>query len=289
MGPAERALLRAEGALRAAVAEGGGGGGGGEKSRSREANAAAPSPPSNPFALLRDSHPRAAERAGASSIVTAQVADFLKLDPLEERFNSVRAVLLDPSCSGSGTASADVDASLAAAAAAAAGDESDGQGKRGKREKAEEEQEKKRQRIERLASFQLAALKHALSFPKAERVAYSTCSVHFEETERVVAAALAWLRGGGGGGGEGEGEGEGAPSSSSGAASPLAPLPAPPPRGWRLARALPAWPTRGIVIPEGAEEDAHPLSLSAEDAAKVVRADPATDGTDGFFVAVFER
>ena len=60
VGPAERALLRAEGALRAAVAEGGGGGGGGEKSRSREANAAAPSPPSNPFALLRDSHPRAA-------------------------------------------------------------------------------------------------------------------------------------------------------------------------------------------------------------------------------------
>ena len=210
----------------------------------------------------------------------------------------MRAVLLDPSCSGSGTASADVDASLAAAAAAAAGDESDGQGKRGKREKAEEEQEKKRQRIERLASFQLAALKHALSFPKAERVAYSTCSVHFEENERVVAAALAWLRGGGGGGGEGEGEGEGEekkkkkkkrPSSSSGAASPLAPLPAPPPRGWRLARALLAWPTRGIVIPEGAEEEAHPLSLSAEDAAKVVRADPATDGTDGFFVAVFER
>ena len=189
-------------------------------------------------------------------------------------------MLLDPSCSGSGTANADVDASIAAAAAAAAlseeggGGDDDQQG--GKSEEEEERKRKKKShRLEKLASFQLSALKHALSFPKALRVAYSTCSVHFEENERVVAAALAWLC-------EGEGEEKKAKAGSSSSASP--PLP-PHPKGWRLARALPSWPTRGI----SEEEGGHALSLSAEDAAKVIRAHPATDGTDGFFVAVFGR
>jgi putative methyltransferase len=185
-------------------------------------------------------------------------------------------VLLDPSCSGSGTASADVDASLAAAAAALA--EKGGKGAGGGGGGEGKEEEKRRRRVAKLASFQLAALKHALRFPNAERVAYSTCSVHAEENERVVAAVLAWL---GGGGGEDEGEKKG---SSLPNAAPPPPSPPPRPEGWRLARALPAWSTRGI--PEG---DESPLSLSPEDAAKVIRAHPATDGTDGFFVAVFER
>ena len=59
VGPAERALLRAEGALRAAVAGGGAGGGGGGGGGGGAANAAARSPPAS-FSLLRDSHPRAA-------------------------------------------------------------------------------------------------------------------------------------------------------------------------------------------------------------------------------------
>ena len=187
----------------------------------------------------------------------------------------MRAVLLDPSCSGSGTASADIDASLAAAAAALASGEGEGT----RAAAAAEEDKEKQRRIEKLASFQLSALKHALQFPKAERVAYSTCSVHAKENERVVAAALAWLSGEG----DEEKEQKKRPSSSSSEA-PAAPI-VPPPRGWSLARALPAWPNRGI--PE--EDQKNSVSLSAEDAAKVIRAHPATDGTDGFFVAVFER
>ena len=41
-------------------------------------------------------------------------------------------------------------------------------------------------RVAALAAFQTKALLHALSFPSAERVSYSTCSVHALENERVV-------------------------------------------------------------------------------------------------------
>ena len=210
----------------------------------------------------------------------------------------MRAVLLDPSCSGSGTGSADVDASIAAAAAALAGAGAEGDrageeegGGEGEKER---EQQKRRKRIENLASFQLSALMHALSFPSARRVAYSTCSVHTEENEGVVAAALAWLNGEGDGDGgeekkkkkkkeEEEEVGSSADADDTAVAASSSALPPPPPRGWRLARALPLWPTRGIP------EEGNALSLSPEDAAKVIRAHPATDATDGFFVAVFER
>ncbi len=225
----------------------------------------------------------------------AQVADFLKLDPFDPKFASVRAVLLDPSCSGSGTASADVDASIAAAAAALASTtggtttkEGEGQRQR-QRERERDERERRERRVAKLASFQLSALKHALSFPGALRVAYSTCSVHAEENERVVARALAWLRGeeegeeGGKKSGSSGGAGSGDADASASASASASPLALPPPKGWRLARALPDWPTRGIP------EEGNALTLSAGDAAKVIRAHPATDGTDGFFVAVFER
>lgn len=99
-------------------------------------------------------------------------------------------------------------------------------------------------RVEALATFQEAALRHALRFPSALRVAYSTCSLHERENEAVVAAVL--------------------PEAVQ--------------AGYCLVAALPTWSRRGV---EGA--------LSAQEAGKVVRTDPEEDGTDGFFVAVFER
>ena len=41
-------------------------------------------------------------------------------------------------------------------------------------------------RLEKLARFQAHILTHALSFPRAQHVLYSTCSVHVQENEQVV-------------------------------------------------------------------------------------------------------
>jgi 25S rRNA (cytosine2278-C5)-methyltransferase len=46
------------------------------------------------------------------------------------------------------------------------------------------------ERISSLANFQCVILKHALSFPDAERVVYSTCSIYEKENENVVSEML---------------------------------------------------------------------------------------------------
>ena len=154
--------------------------------------------------LLREN----CQRCGAApGIVEVRHADFLKCDPAADpKLRRARAVLLDPSCSGSGThrqISGDrmvfSDSRPAAAAAA--------------------QRDAAADRVEALARFQEAALRHALSFPSAERVVYSTCSVHARENELVVAAVLAH-------------------------AERL---------GWRLGEALPSWPRRGKSVFEGGQ------------------------------------
>ncbi|XP_066274764.1 28S rRNA (cytosine-C(5))-methyltransferase-like isoform X1 [Branchiostoma lanceolatum] len=103
-------------------------------------------------------------RAG---VLCAQLVhgSFLDCDPGDPRYSGVEYILLDPSCSGSGITSrldhlTDEEGSIST------------------------------ERLESLAQFQLSALRHALSFPAVRRVAYSTCSVHRQENEDVVQAAL---------------------------------------------------------------------------------------------------
>lgn len=50
------------------------------------------------------------------------------------------------------------------------------------------------QRLHSLARLQTALVLHALRFPAAVRVCYSTCSVHEQENEAVVRAVLAEVR-----------------------------------------------------------------------------------------------
>jgi 25S rRNA (cytosine2278-C5)-methyltransferase len=184
----------------------------------------------------------AAARSRTSAIIRPLHADFLSLSPASRPdlpLGGVRAILLDPSCSGSGTSAVRGDW-LNAAAAVGGGGKNDEQ----------EEAERGAARLERLASFQEAALAHALAaFPAAVRVTYSTCSVHVRENEAVVARVL------------------GAGGARAG--------------GWRLEAALPAWPRRGVA---GTVD-----GLSDAEAACLVRVDPILDETDGFFVALFVR
>ena len=120
---------------------------------------------------LRDN----SDLAGASSIIDARVGDFLAIDPSEKEFADVDAVLLDPSCSGSGTAYSRMDHLLPSAASKAVGADAIAY---------------RDQRVEALSQFQTSALRHALNFPGAKRVVYSTCSLHAAENEQVVAAVL---------------------------------------------------------------------------------------------------
>ncbi|XP_054637629.1 probable 28S rRNA (cytosine-C(5))-methyltransferase isoform X2 [Dunckerocampus dactyliophorus] len=93
--------------------------------------------------------------------------DFLKVDPHAKIYEGVEYILLDPSCSGSGMVCLqDCDSSPSA------------------------DPHKDAARLSSLASFQLRCLNHGLSFPRLKRLVYSTCSVHCQENEEVVAACL---------------------------------------------------------------------------------------------------
>lgn len=89
-------------------------------------------------------------------------ADFLSLPEDQAPQASAQAILVDPSCSGSGM-----------------------------HESCEEEREQPdAKRLHALALFQARVLKRALAYPNVTRVVYSTCSVHQEENENVARDAL---------------------------------------------------------------------------------------------------
>jgi 25S rRNA (cytosine2278-C5)-methyltransferase len=193
------------------------------------------------LALLK----RRCNEAGGALRITACLQDFLDVDVCDTRFEHVRGILLDPSCSGSGIVTAcerlhevsenDID-----------NDTTDSSGQT---------------RVKNLAQFQLQALLKALSFPQAKRLVYSTCSVHEQENEHVVAAAL-------------QEQQRRAPADT-----------------WRLRKCLPNWHRRGIYSntdgSSGSSSDSN-ARLTAAQADCVVRALPA-DKTNGFFVALFVR
>jgi len=99
------------------------------------------------------------ERSQASLVTEVLNQDFLKIDP--NMHLDVEYIVVDPSCSGTGMARR------------GGGDE-----------------EPSEDRLESLASVQTTLLLHALSFPSAKRVVYSTCAVSVVENEQVVAKVL---------------------------------------------------------------------------------------------------
>ncbi|KAK0389516.1 hypothetical protein NLU13_3091 [Sarocladium strictum] len=155
--------------------------------------------------------------AGSKSVTRiAMGQDFLQVDPTAERYQDVGALLLDPSCSGSGIVGRDSMPDLhlptsvekAPKAAPLTGTRGPGDRKRKHEEinhhsepnmvirdddgneivaKSERDLDA---RLEALSGFQLKLLLHALQFPKAKKVTYSTCSIHAQENEHVVMQAL---------------------------------------------------------------------------------------------------
>ncbi|GLJ31103.1 hypothetical protein SUGI_0622630 [Cryptomeria japonica] len=113
--------------------------------------------------------------SGASNVEIVHT-DFLKLRPDAAKFSKVQAILLDPSCSGSGTTLQRLDHLLPSHVA--------GHGK----------DTTELKRLNNLATFQRKALLHALSFPSVERVVYSTCSIHQIENEDVISSVIPQAR-----------------------------------------------------------------------------------------------
>ncbi|XP_057985813.1 25S rRNA (cytosine-C(5))-methyltransferase NSUN5 isoform X2 [Hevea brasiliensis] len=105
--------------------------------------------------------------SGATNIEVLH-GDFLNLNPKDPSFSKIRAILLDPSCSGSGTTAQRLDYLLPSHATDVTDTE----------------------RLKKLSAFQKKALAHALSFPAVERVVYSTCSVNQIENEDVIMSVL---------------------------------------------------------------------------------------------------
>ncbi|KAI8576757.1 hypothetical protein K450DRAFT_255440 [Umbelopsis ramanniana AG] len=109
---------------------------------------------------------RLTNKAGCKNI-TPLHGSFLEVDPNDPKYAEVEYLLLDPSCSGSGIISR-LDHLV--------DDEQEANGT---------------ERLDSLAEFQIAVIQHAMKFPKAKKVVYSTCSIHPQENEHVVKTILA--------------------------------------------------------------------------------------------------
>ncbi|KAF8442409.1 S-adenosyl-L-methionine-dependent methyltransferase [Boletus edulis BED1] len=164
-------------------------------------------------------------KASCKNVETINI-DFLNVDPSDPKYANATHILLDPSCSGSGIVNR-LDHLL---------------------ESENEEHEEQEERLNKLATFQLNVIRHAMKFPRVRRVVYSTCSIHSIENEGVVCKAL---------------RSEEAGRSNFKLAPPE--------------EVLPSWHRRGLL-----DESELP-----ENALSSVRCSPNEDATNGFFVSCF--
>ena len=243
--------------------------------------------------------------SGAGNVVTVLAKqDFLALDPDDARFTNVTHLLLDPSCSGSGIVGRDdmlvfrlpedpkiktadpiaADAKALGAVASKKRKRNTESGSNGKvgldggtsvsqssdLETEEVPRDVDFERLNRLANLQTKIVEHAFSFPAARRITYSTCSIHTQENEAVVARALS---------------------------AEIARR-----RGWRIMRreeqpdGLRRWPCRGLVLGDqgdgdpGSAQRAAAHNLSEEEKEACIRCQAGDEeGTMGFFVCGFIR
>lgn len=213
-------------------------------------------------------------KAGAEKIVEIRSGnDFLLADPWKEEEKEglwkVTHLLLDPSCSGSGIVERHEYELLPTTPKPAPPPSRTSKMKKRKRgdnaevapvntvSKKEGEEIAKQKRLDEerllsLSTFQKKIIMHAMRFPSARRITYSTCSVHATENEHVVLSVLE---------------------------SDVAMK-----RGWgvesRDKNNFKAWERRGLIEECGGDEEV---------AQGCIRCNPWEDGGIGFFVVPFVR
>ncbi|KAI8991385.1 S-adenosyl-L-methionine-dependent methyltransferase [Mycotypha africana] len=121
---------------------------------------------------------RLTNKAGCKNIMPIH-GSFLDTDPNDAKFAQVEYLMLDPSCSGSGIISrldhlVDDEGST----------ENDSSNSNNSNDQTRQE------RLKNLSDFQISIIEHAMKFPNAKRIVYSTCSIHTEENEHVVNTIL---------------------------------------------------------------------------------------------------
>ncbi|KAL9119488.1 MAG: hypothetical protein Q9187_003959 [Circinaria calcarea] len=220
--------------------------------------------------------------AGADDLVNIKAGqDFLRLDPQKDPWCNVGALLLDPSCSGSGIVGRDEKLSFDLPSREVDTSSLGNSKKRKRREKeilvkenpnqeigeeiaipVSETVHKLQSRLASLSTFQTKLLLHAMSFPRARKVTYSTCSSYAEENENVVLNALL---------------------SDSAVQN-----------GWKILsrneqiNGMRSWPIRGNV--NACRNGSIDKSLAEDLADACIRCEKGTrEGTQGFFVAAFVR
>ena len=225
--------------------------------------------------------------ASADGIVQVKgSSDFIAAKPGSDEFSNVGAILLDPSCSGTGIVGRD-DAIKMHLPKGPEDHVALPKSEKGKKRKRGDDAIKDKapstldldmddstpeetpmhgklaERLAALSSFQLHILTHAMRFESAHKITYSTCSIHFEENEGVVFKALA----------------------SSVAEE----------RGWKILKresqvtGLKQWHRRGAW--EDGKFDGEMGEVFKRDVLEAcIRCDKGTEeGTMGFFVAAFVR
>ena len=223
---------------------------------------------------------RMVNQAGATNVSVLARQDFLALDTSDPKFANVTHLLLDPSCSGSGIIGREDRPVLALPTPPSRPntkpqDQTFTNAKKRKRShvvskndepKAVEEytdQPIDKARLEKLSNLQSRIIEHAFIFPAATRITYSTCSIHAEENEQVVARVLH---------------------------SAIARH-----RSWTLlprssqVDGLKKWKHRGVK-PVSSDMGGDSKKLSDEELEACIRCYPGDDeGTMGFFVCCFVR
>jgi len=204
--------------------------------------------------ILQDRVPNLVPSSPSATVeVQSLHEDFLNVMPDDPTYENVKAILLDPSCSGSGIINS-IDRFYL--------DQQQQQAKKNNPSGGDEASSTpQKSRVQTIASFQRLALLHAMSFPNLKRIVYSTCSIHEEENEIVAASALH----------EHNARNDEYPDQKWKIVAPIA---------------LNGWTRRGHTDIQLSED----VTWTEEDAKSCVRVDGRKgDETNGFFVACFER